>query len=484
MDLLSDEILGEICSHLDFKSANLLGNGVSVHLAQVFRRQKHLWDSFHQRLGFANDLGWNGNEDADDGATAVTALRKETIQRYQYSQMLSPKHGSRTNLFCIPARAWFFLPVEHEFTDLIDNDAEDDDSLVWTCEDCVSLLGGTSPQLVVSNPWTNQVTLANLLDELEPVDFGASFDMISESKGGSANGGVPDTEQLKERRNTETTAIKAVEVLLDSSPDAFDLADYFDPIQYPDIQVEVTSLGLEARSRLDAANRTVMGSDVSCVRLIESTNLATPVRITEVCSWFLKQGATKTSEKRSIRFVGSSFWAMAVCGKRQLIYTNAFAGFAGASSILIYPMLPELSHQTRDDRPRPVGELLVGQQVNAIEICPSSHRIVIATLNDNSLQVWNVDVVKEPFREESISIEASLSRIGKIFKASAPFLDRIKRTPVYQVFVAKHMTIQVGGLVTLHFDRFSHCSMLVWKHSSPAGSKEMSSSYEIASIID
>lgn len=475
MDQISDVALGEICSYLDFRSANLLCTSVSKRITAILEHQHHLWESFHKRLGFISDLD------------RKKSFLRETVKRFRYSQaLLQPSSSKRARSccaepFCIPSTAVSFVPLRNEAWTDSALEEDDDLRLMWICEDALSLLGGTGSTLIMMNPWTHQLALhSSLIESAKVLDD----EVVTTFLKNSDHWKRPQEEQ--ERGMMETSSI-----LLDSSPGALDLASYFCQTRYSDLEVEVLFLGLEVRPRLNPQNWTVDGYDLSCVRSIESTNLDTPISIVEIFSWFIDRQSAQPINVRSVRFFDSRFWTMAVCGRQRLLYVNAYDRPCGATSIQVYSLpdtscpLPIYGATAMSCSTKLVGQIEVGEKVNAIELCATSERMIVCTRNSNAIQIWNVKNVEESFLEHTFRLPDVLARIKRELGLTSLALDAVSESLVYQVFVSDHLSLDMGGFITLHFERGSRSSILVWRNNKEISEDcSESISCRVMSMID
>ncbi|GKY91880.1 hypothetical protein MPSEU_000159600 [Mayamaea pseudoterrestris] len=460
MEVLNDETLGKICSHLDFMSAHRF-KGSSKRLGCALDGQLDVWKELHQRLGFANDVGI-ASEKYEDGNNVL--LQQETVERYKCSQALH----RLANPSCIPTSAWTFLPFE--------KDSSTGPSSVL-CESYVSLVGGSSHKVLVADPWTRQLTLRSVLHEAVITNETADEPTLLGKRSADAMGG-------------RETLAASFEVLLAPSFESLNLLDCFPPSEHPNLEAAVAGFECFVHPRL--SNGLVPGSDIYYARDVELIDSDTPVYVVELYCWFLEHDSKLTSDWRIHCFFDLKPHCLRICAARQVMFSNAFDStvdqLTGAPIIKIYSMQPMekgIPNCVTLSNTAPNGQLNIGERIITINICPTNNRLIVVT-TQHKIQIWNCHNLRQAYIEELLDVPALLKDLDELHSIMLLLFEQIRPTPLDESIVAQHLPIHVGGFVTVHYLHGTRCFMLVWKrlYTTDASKGESKLSYQIVSLIE
>lgn len=506
LELLSDEILGKIASYLDFASTKTLAQqetSTVISRTLLLQQQcRHVWIDLQKRLGFSNDKIHDENR------------IQELSKRLEYSRALMPAAVSASSLGSLPHRAWYFLPVRtnshswHSIEDEYEEEDNDDEAHVneWQCEDAFALLGGSSASMICLDPFTDALVWKTciLSQAISAAAEEEENDLLVFHKTTAGKQQDFDTTQLVDNKE---------ELLLLPSPeDSLNLSNYVSQDEYPNIQVEVTSLGVQVSPVLDDDCFQVISSAVSLARSIESTNVPpnnNALRIVEVWTWYLNEHDSSSSSRPFYsppcvvvtRFNNVEFWIMDVCARKHIVFTNEYSSnHAGSNTVQIHALgtttttegeeSTSTTHHWSDTTTTSlVAQLRIQEPVRFLVSCPTGNQLLVLTTRDK-LQIWNTESVKQPWLQETIDIPETLAKtINMASRRREP--QRSTSVPQQRVFAANHLPFQVGGFVTLQFSEETAYTLLVWKYSRKAqfGEKQEEedddqSLFEIVSMID
>lgn len=498
---LSDDLLGSILLYCDFDSAcNVIPEAAGT---KTIAALQHVWKEIFDRHGFSSQDVIDNNSYSiiqacrERRRLLTNLMGRRTVRRRGIRHSMGISHRFFRFFPIVPDEAWILEEEEHY-------PILDTPPIFYECDSFVLTSTATSPELLFLNPFDGSLTV--LHNCLEHCIQKENDDPTSKSDKTTANMEIDKKEEA------------SLQTLLGTEDYfRFDIAPRFpNAAQSNNDQYDVVHAGIESKPIFDDSG-IMLATMVAVGRSVRNLFNPTSMVCTELTSW------TKTNkfyEQERIVRLPFHFECLELDANHNRVLVSVCENNSSEKKkqLKVYPMIlksapvdsnnetkmrDELDADPHKYFPDPTMTITCQYPIAAVAMDSVTGKTLLVATNTRTLEVWNMPAttamriqivscakcLKESIHQRLTQIipapiahhssHRRRRRVGyadcaEAHAASALYrqVTRLQGSNMESIHVAKHLSLDQAGFVTLQHSRTEGTSLLLWRD------------YQIVSLIN